>query len=59
ERKHTLKRTCVIQILQMVTDGKFAKSNPFHFKITRKRLISNHFKERLTRFNGTAMKRTI
>ncbi|BAR49571.1 hypothetical protein TF3313_2110 [Tannerella forsythia 3313] len=43
----------------MVTDGKFAKSNPFHFKITRKRLISNHFKERLTRFNGTAMKRTI
>ena len=38
------------------TDGKFAKSNPFHFKTTHKRLIFNYFKELLIRFNGTAMK---
>ncbi|AEW19844.1 hypothetical protein BFO_2310 [Tannerella forsythia 92A2] len=31
----------------------------FTLKSLVKKLISNHFKERLTRFNGTAMKRTI
>jgi hypothetical protein len=46
-----LKRSCHPNL----TDGKFAKSNPFHFKTTYKRLIFNYFKELLIRFNGTAM----
>ena len=46
-----MKRSCHPNL----TDGKFAKSNPFHFKTTHKRLIFNYFKELLTRFNGTAM----